>query len=236
MTTQVQDRDRMLQVFLAQARGAGRNGDLLCDTIDVMLRMQAESGGRTMDNALVETLRASTEALEEAGVTYAITGSIASSRHGEPVSSLDVDLIVSATQEQTVVVARKLSPRFYAPEEMLQEAAQDQGFAKLIDNQTSFKVDLSFVEATGFLGEVLQRRIRATIGTNSPEFWFVTPEDIILMKLLWRRDTRSTKQWENALSVARVKGARMDWKYLFEQARTLDIEADLVALRDEAGI
>ena len=107
-----------------------------------------------MDNALVETLRASTEALEEAGVTYAITGSIASSRHGEPVSSLDVDLIVSATQEQTVVVARKLSPRFYAPEEMLQEAAQDQGFANLIDNQTSFKVDLSFVEATGFLGEV----------------------------------------------------------------------------------
>ena len=61
-------------------------------------------------------------------------------------------------------------------------------------------------------------------------------EDIILMKLLWRRDTRSTKQWENALSVARVKGARMDWKYLFEQARTLDIEEDLIALRDEAGI
>ena len=236
MTRRVPDRDRMLQVFLAQARGSSRNGDLLCDTIDVMLRMQAESGGRTMDNALVETLRASTEALEEAGVTYAITGSIASSRHGEPVSSLDVDLIVSATPEQAVSVARKLSPRFYAPEEMLQASSRAQGFANLIDNQTSFKVDLSFVEATGFLSEVLQRRIRATIGTKSPEFWFVTPEDIILMKLLWRKNTRSTKQWENALSVARVKGARMDWKYLFEQAGTLDIEADLVALRDEAGI
>jgi hypothetical protein len=189
-----------------------------------------------MDNALIETLRASTEALEEAGVTYAVTGSIASSRHGEPVSSLDVDLIVAATPEQAVSVARKLMPRFYAPEEMLQTACRTQGFANLIDNRTGFKVDLSFVASTGYLGEVLRRRIRATIGTKGPAFWFVTPEDIILMKLLWRRDTRSTKQWENALSVARVKGARMDWKYLFEQARNIDIEADLVALRDEAGI
>ena len=236
MRTQVQTRDRMLQVFLAQARGGERNGDLLCDTIDVMLRMQAESGGRTMDNALVETLRATTEALEEAGVTYAITGSIASSRHGEPVSSLDVDLIVTCTAEQVVVVARKLGPRFYAPKEMLQKAAKEYGFANLIDNETSFKLDLSFVQATGYLGEVLRRRIRATLGTDSPEFWFVTPEDIILMKLLWRKDTRSSKQWDNALSVARVKGARMDWKYLFKQARILDIDDDLVALRDEAGI
>ena len=113
-----------------------------------------------MDNGLVETLRASTEALEEAGLTYAITGSIASSRHGEPVSSLDVDLIVTGTPNQVVAAARKLGPRFYAPEEMLEKAAKDHGFANLIDNQTSFKVDLSFVQATGYLGEVLQRGAR----------------------------------------------------------------------------
>ena len=64
----------------------------------------------------------------------------------------------------------------------------------------------------------------------------VTPEDIILMKLLWRRDSTSEKQWRDALSVARVKGARMDWKYLFEQAKRLGIEEDLITLRDEAGI
>ena len=49
-------------------------------------------------------------------------------------------------------------------------------------------------------------------------------------------DTRSTKQWENALSVARIKGARMDWKYLFEKARQLGIDGNLNQLRDEAGI
>ena len=56
------------------------------------------------------------------------------------------------------------------------------------------------------------------------------------MKLLWRKDTQSRKQWENALSVVRVKGVSLDWKYLFEQARTLGLEDDLIKLRDEAGI
>ena len=56
------------------------------------------------------------------------------------------------------------------------------------------------------------------------------------MKLVWRQDSRSEKQWKNALSVARVRGVTLDWKYLFEQARELKIEDDLVKLRDEAGI
>ncbi|MCH7793471.1 MAG: hypothetical protein IID31_14475 [Planctomycetes bacterium] len=56
------------------------------------------------------------------------------------------------------------------------------------------------------------------------------------MKLLWRKDSRSQKQWENALSVVRVRGARLDWKYLFEQARELDLVEDLTALRDEGCV
>lgn len=67
-------------------------------------------------------------------------------------------------------------------------------------------------------------------------FFVVTPEDVILMKLLWRRETRSQKQWRDALGVAKVKGACMDWTYLWEQAETLRLEDDLLRLRDEAGI
>jgi len=37
-----------------------------------------------------------------------------------------------------------------------------------------------------------------------------------------------------AIGVARVKGTRMDWAYLFKQAASLGIEADLTQPRDEA--
>lgn len=44
------------------------------------------------------------------------------------------------------------------------------------------------------------------------------------------------KQWECVLNVAQRKTARMDWKYLSEQAGSLGIERDLIKFRNEAGI
>jgi hypothetical protein len=167
---------------------------------------------------------------------HAITGSIASSVHGEPLASIDVDLIVLASTSDAAALAARLSPRFYAPEDILTNAAETAGFANLIDQRTSFKVDLSFVGADAFLRRTLERRVQLPIGSSPELFWFVTPEDVILMKLLWRKDTHSQKQWDNALGVARVRNMNLDWKYLFEQARTLDIEEDLIRLRDEAGV
>ena len=189
-----------------------------------------------MGNALRETLEETVRVLDEEGVLYAITGSVASSVHGEPIVSQDVDLVLHATPSQAAAIANRLTPRFYAPEDMLAEAARELSLTNMVDNRTGLKVDLSFVPRSGYLGEVMTRRVKAQLGSDGPVFHFVTSEDIILMKLLWRRDTQSQKQWENALGVARVKGARMDWKYLFEQARSLDIEEDLIRLRDEAGI
>ncbi len=235
-----QARDRWMQVFLAQARGARRNAELLCQSVDLMLAMQArrtsKSGVTPMEQALIQTLIEADRALDDVGIAYAVTGSIASGLYGEPVMSLDVDLVVRASVDEAVQLAKRLQPRFYAPEDMLAEAARQNSFANVVDNATGLKVDLSFVPATGFLAEVIGRRVKESLAQGAPEFWFVMPEDVILMKLLWRRETQSAKQWENALNVARVRGARMDWKYLFERSRALGIEEDLERLRDEAGI
>ena len=235
-----QQRDRWMQVFLAQARGPARNGDLLRQSVDRALKINAARQNRIgmacMEDALIETLSQVVDALEALGVVYAVTGSVASAVHGEPYSSMDDDLIVLATANDAARLSSRLTPRFYAPEDMLMDAVTQHSFVNVVDNRTGFKIDLSFVGDDAFLLAVLRRRVRACIGTHAKEFWFVTPEDVILMKLVWRKDTRSTKQWENALSVARIKGTRMDWEYLFQRAKDLGVENDLNQLRDEAGI
>lgn len=235
-----QERDRTMQIHLAQARGVHRNGDLLRQSVDRALQivaMRSRMGGSVVaDDALIATLSEVADVLEQLDVTYAITGSVASSIHGEPYSTLDADIVVSGSVEQAAALAQRLTPRFYAPQDVLVDAARRQAFTNVIDNDTGLKVPVSFIGQDTFLRETLHRRVRGRIGSHPREFWFVTAEDVILMKLVWRKETRSHKQWENALSVVRVKGARMEWKYLFEQARTLGIEDDLVKLRDEAGI
>lgn len=189
-----------------------------------------------IEESFIGLISAAVSSLDQVGIEYAITGSIASAVHGEPVTTYDVDIIVRMNSAQASRLNMELPQRFYRSAERLREVAEKGGLANLIDAETGLKVDLSVVEKSAFFDSVMRRRTPTSFGEGAPSFVTVTAEDIILMKLLWRRDSRSEKQWRDALNVAQVNGARMDWKYLFEQAKALDIEDDLIRLRDEAGI
>ncbi len=188
------------------------------------------------EDPFIDVIAVTVEALERVGVHYAITGSVASSIHGEPFHSLDVDFVIRMTVDQARSLHRALPQRFYRSAERLQEVARTGGIANLIDLDTDLKVDLSVLSAGAFFDAVLSRRTLTPFGPDAPSFYTVTAEDVVLMKLMWREESQSQKQWDNALGVVRVKGVSLDWKYLFDQARELDIEQDLIKLRDEAGI
>ena len=188
------------------------------------------------DDPLIDVIQATVDVLDRAAVPYAITGSVASTLHGEPFQSQDVDIVLRMTVPQARQIAEELPQRFYRSAERLEHVAESGGIANLIDTDSGLKVDLSVLEAGAFYDSIVARRELLKYGPDGPAFYTVTAEDIILMKLLWRKDTRSAKQWENALGVARVQGAGMDWDYLFEQARMLGLEEDLRQLRDEARV
>ncbi len=228
----------MMQVYLAQARGTAGNVRLMRQMTATLVRARQAAKGRTTmtSDPIVEVLEAVVAVLEAAGVEYAITGSVASSLHGEPFSSQDVDLAVRMTAGQARRIANELPTRFYRSDVALVQAAENCGTANLIDTETGLKVDLAVLGPSVYHTRVFERSIADSLGGAGRSFSVVTAEDVILMKLTWRKDTQSSKQWENALGVARVKGARMDWKYLFEQAEALGIVEDLERLRDEAGI
>ncbi len=234
------DRDRRMQVFLTQARGPARNGNLLRQAVDRALRMKAlrddSMKGALINDALIDTLTQATDAMEGLGIAYAVTGSVASSLYGEIRSTFNVDMILIATPQEANKLPQSLKPRFYAPEDMLTDAARTATMVNVVDNRQALKIDLSFVGTDAFLQSVLQRRVQAAIGDGQPKFWFVTAEDVILMKLLWRKDSQSSKQWNDALGVVSVRGARLDWQYMFEQARGMDVEDQLTQLRDEGGV
>lgn len=189
-----------------------------------------------LDKGFVDLIGFVTGVLNQAGVRHAVTGSIASGIHGEPVTSLDVDVVLIMSEAQAQQVAEAVSPRMYADVDTLKEASRRHAMANLIDTTTGLKVDLSVLSPTPYHEEVLKRRTLFSEPTTGLEFWVVSPEDIILMKLVWRKDSRSTKQWQNALSVVQVRGGQLDWAYLRGWARQLDVEADLDQLSREAGM
>jgi hypothetical protein len=119
---------------------------------------------------------------------------------------------------------------------MLRRAAVEHRMANFIDGSSGFKVDISVLADTAYHRELMRRRVKITSPDIGDAFWVVSPEDIVLMKLVWRKESRSEKQWRNALSVLKIRGHQLDWSYLRDWAGRLGVLDDLEALAREARI
>jgi len=85
------------------------------------------------------------EALEHCGIRYLVGGSLASSLSGEPRSTLDVDLVVSITEQDVGNFVDRLGDEFYADADALRRAIRDKSSTNIIHYATSMKVDLFVV-------------------------------------------------------------------------------------------
>ncbi len=107
----------------------------------------------------------------------------------------------------------------------------------LVDPSSGLKIDLSVQSDTPYMNQVFaRRRLVALPGVGGGEIHVVSPEDVVLMKLEWRKGTRSQRQYDDALGVVRALGATLDWVYLMHWARDLGISSDFDALKADAGL
>lgn len=89
-----------------------------------------------------ELLRRVILALEDAGIDYMVTGSLASSLQGEPRSTHDADLVVSIKRIAVNGLVKALSsPEFYLDRESILEAIDAKSMFNLIDAREGDKVD-----------------------------------------------------------------------------------------------
>lgn len=82
------------------------------------------------------------EVLDRMEIAYEVVGSVASSAHGIPRTSLDIDLVVEIKPEQIEEFAAALQGEFYADGIQIQDAFARKRAANLIHLSTAWKFDL----------------------------------------------------------------------------------------------
>lgn len=186
---------------------------------------------------LFDLLLTVTRQLERQHIVHALTGSLASSYYGKPKASQDADIGLRMTRQQAKVFASAFDESIYVSEEGLLHAIEHEGMANMIHGASGWVIDLSILPASAFFNEVLSRRRRIELADDAETaIWISTPEDVILMKLLWRRESRSAKQFEDALNAAIGQRAQLDWSYLRRWAVELGIGDDLEELRKACDV
>lgn len=189
-----------------------------------------------MDTRLVSALSPLVDAFEELGVAYEL-GSVASSVHGVPRSSLDIDILAALEPNHVSVLVEKLEGAYYVSSTRVTDAVELESSFNVIHLKTMFKVDIFIARSNAFRRSSLQRRKLEGL-TDERDFFVTSAEDIVLHKLHWYRKGGevSNQQWQDVIGVLKVQDEHLDMGYLQDWADKLQV-ADLLkrALSDIAG-
>jgi hypothetical protein len=162
-------------------------------------------------------------ALDAFGVRWAIGGSVASSVHGIPRATQDVDIVVALPPYRVRDVVQAAAGEFLMDEDSLRADIQAGRSSNVFHAPSMTKIDL-FPAKGAFERNQLDRAI-AVSGAR-----VITAEDAILTKLRWFRlgDEVSDRQWRDVAGIVALNRGRLDVRHLERWAIELQI-ADLLA-------
>jgi len=113
---------------------------------------------------------------------------------------------------------------------MIIDAVQSQGMFNIIHNEYVIKIDFIIMKQSPYRKEEFKRRQKVKIG--SVTIWMVSPEDLILSKLWWAKDSRSEMQIADVKNILQnVKD--VDKKYIKKWVQELNIKELYKELSDE---
>jgi hypothetical protein len=168
-----------------------------------------------------------TKRLDAAAIPYMITGSIAAGHYARPRMTRDIDLVVELQPADADRLASLFRDQFECDVDAIRSAIERQSLFNLIHPETIVKVDFIVRKDTTYRREEFARRRRVDIDGRSA--WMVSPEDLLLSKLLWAKDSRSELQLSDVKHLINAQSL-LDWPYIDRWAEELDV----AQLLDEA--
>jgi hypothetical protein len=178
-----------------------------------------------VDEILAITMRVA-QACEQLGLPYVVGGSLASSVHGIPRATQDVDFVVVMGPGHVAAFASALREEFYLDEDAMRDAVARQRSFNVVHLGTYFKADIFVATDDEGSAAQMERGQRLVIESEPEQSLIVaSAEDVIAQKLYWYRlgQQTSERQWSDALGVLRVSGPRLELSYLVKAAERLGV-------------
>lgn len=152
------------------------------------------------------------EPLDRLGLTYMVTGSVASMLYAEPRFTADIDLVlVLPLGSVGALRAAFLPPAFYCPpaEVMEIEATRPlHGHLNVLHLDSALKADLYLAGEDPLHAWALPLRRGVPVGARN--VWVAPPEYVVLRKLLFFREGGSSKHLRDVRSLLSLRLPELD--------------------------
>lgn len=137
----------------------------------------------------IEFLKLVVSRLESAGIPYMLTGSVAMSLYAVPRMTRDLDLVVECGPADVEKLTRLFAPDCYVDAGSIREAVRRRSMFNIIHNQWIIKADFIIRKDEPYRRQEFGRRRPLDVAGTKVDV--TSPEDLILSKLVWARDSAS---------------------------------------------
>ena len=182
-----------------------------------------------------ELLKRVVRMLEEAPIPHMVVGSLASSFHGEPRQTRDIDIVIDPAPDALRRFVELLPPEdFYADADAATEALERRTSFNLVEIGSGWKVDLIVRRDRPFSREEFGRRMRVQLLDTEADI--ATAEDTLIAKLEWATEGQSERQLRDVAAILETQGESLDGDYIRRWVRALGIEDAWTRAREQAGL
>lgn len=178
--------------------------------------------------AEIEILIQIAKVLNELKIPYYIAGGYAVSVWGRPRFTADLDLIIKMSPSQTGDFAKRMADLFptgYVDKEQIDSALRNVSEFNIIDPETGLKIDFFIAKKSDFEEACFKRANPKNVGYKVR---FIAPEDLIISKLIWYKQSSSTRHLEDIKSI--LANSKIDKRYLNLWIKKLGLEKEYLEL------
>lgn len=130
--------------------------------------------------------------LEQANVPYMLTGSFAANFYAIPRMTRDIDIVIAIQKPDVSRLYQIFKEDFYIDQDSIMEAVNRSSMFNIIHNDSVFKIDFIIRKNDPYRTLEFQRKQHVQL--DNTRIWIVAPEDLIISKLFWAKDSFSETQ------------------------------------------
>ena len=164
-----------------------------------------------------------------------VVGSFASNLFGDSRGTRDIDIVISANTEQLRAFLDGFpETEYYFDLNTALEACRHKSMFNILDMEKGWKIDVIFLKPGAYHDQAFRRRRPAQI--DGVDVVALTPEDVIISKLLWAKMGESLLQIRDVAGVLKVQQQSLDLPYIEKWVAELGLLEQWHQARKLAGI
>ncbi|HEV2478283.1 MAG TPA: DUF6036 family nucleotidyltransferase [Puia sp.] len=150
------------------------------------------------------------DVLNSCEIPYMLSGSVAMSLYIVPRATQDFDFVVHLRPQDIDRFVENFKEGYYCDKDAIEDAVQNRRMFNIIDHATGFKADFVVLKNEPFRQNEFTRRIPMEFFGKT--IYVVSPEDLIISKLIWIQKLQSAIQMADIRNL--VASDNLDWEYI----------------------